>query len=304
MGGMQHEKEIYRRMGKWIAWQRQLRFDATKSKAFSRQGFYATTPYHPLYELRVGMSVCSRATIQRLEKGMSISDSNILRFCLGKLGHPHQLMDDRILRIDRQLIQLVSQTQWHHKSSRDRLKRQILRLRRMEGSFLFDLDARALLMYGAWIEDRKGLSETSFKLLCASFEILNPSVQTCLGWMLVFETYRSPLLWKHHLCVSRVLNTSMFDSDWLEWFNQVFAVRRVDWPSPLDSLVLPLSIRQFMMACSLYSFDTLQSYQSFRRKIRTVYSTHRLLRFEPYPHMQGQLLIQHHALGFSLSKTS
>ena len=72
--------------GRLIKIYRERRHQRSKDKQFSCNEFILATKEHPFYEIIEGAPVCSRATLNRLERGQSIKDDDLYIFFIQKLG--------------------------------------------------------------------------------------------------------------------------------------------------------------------------------------------------------------------------
>ncbi|MCH1941307.1 hypothetical protein [Holdemania massiliensis] len=72
--------------GRLIKIYRERLHQRSKDKQFSCNEFILATKEHPFYEIIEGAPVCSRATLNRLERGQSIKDDDLYIFFIQKLG--------------------------------------------------------------------------------------------------------------------------------------------------------------------------------------------------------------------------
>ena len=72
--------------GRLIKIYRERMHQGSKDKRFSCNEFILATKDHPFYEIVEGESVCSRATLNRLERGQIIKDDELYVFFIEKLG--------------------------------------------------------------------------------------------------------------------------------------------------------------------------------------------------------------------------
>ena len=72
--------------GRLIKIYRERMHQGSKDKRFSCNEFILATREHPFYEVVEGEPVCSRATLNRLERGQIIKDDELYVFFIEKLG--------------------------------------------------------------------------------------------------------------------------------------------------------------------------------------------------------------------------
>ena len=72
--------------GRLIKIYRERMHQGSKDKRFSCNEFILATKDHPFYEIVEGEPVCSRATLNRLERGQIIKDDELYVFFIEKLG--------------------------------------------------------------------------------------------------------------------------------------------------------------------------------------------------------------------------
>ena len=72
--------------GRLIKIYREYRYSKNKEKEFSCSEFILATKEHPFFEIAENEPVCSRATLNRLERGQVIKDEDLYTFFISKLG--------------------------------------------------------------------------------------------------------------------------------------------------------------------------------------------------------------------------
>lgn len=72
--------------GRLIKVYRELRNSKEKDRRFSCNEFVLATKDYPFFEIASGSPVCSRATLNRLERGYAIKDDDLYYFFIEKLG--------------------------------------------------------------------------------------------------------------------------------------------------------------------------------------------------------------------------
>lgn len=72
--------------GRLIKVYREMRHASSKDHQYNCSEFILATREHPFFEVAEGQPVCSRATLNRMERGLSVRDDELYEFFIGKLG--------------------------------------------------------------------------------------------------------------------------------------------------------------------------------------------------------------------------
>ncbi len=72
--------------GRLIKVYREMRHASSKDHQYNCSEFILAAREHPFFEVAEGQPVCSRATLNRMERGLSVRDDELYEFFIGKLG--------------------------------------------------------------------------------------------------------------------------------------------------------------------------------------------------------------------------
>lgn len=288
-----HDLEaIERRIGFFISYQRKLFLANSKNNVWSQIEFIKVTHQCKFYDVPVGESMCSRATLIQLEKGRRIKDPNFYVFFLCKLGIQYRWLEIKMLIEDQQKhnrydAYLKGKTSLFLDSKRDKANEVLSFLNHFDDECLefcltmrekIDLIDEALWLY--W-----------FKLL----NIIHSSLRLTLSELLSVELYLNQDLYTFADMFIDFLNKDKILSEHNYWLIKAFTYHCFDLPNITfchPDKIERLTEKYHFRLIGNAKLEFITKFKRFQKHLCV---------FEPYPYIQTQIAIymrtmihQHH----------
>lgn len=111
--------------GRLIKVYREMRHASSKDHQYNCSEFILATREHPFFEVAEGQPVCSRATLNRMERGLSVRDDELYEFFIGKLGFRASEFPSVIEQAEKLGEELYSAVELYDVSKIEQLDKQI-----------------------------------------------------------------------------------------------------------------------------------------------------------------------------------
>lgn len=175
--------------GRLIKIYRERRHQRSKDKQFSCNEFILATKEHPFYEIIEGAPVCSRATLNRLERGQSIKDDDLYIFFIQKLGFQVDDFPGIMSNVERISEELYTAVEMYDVDRISSLKKQIdIIFEKARYYFYYKEVYTALVVITNYYLDAKYPSNEEADKLYLTCFILNKKVDELLSNIL-FDHY-------------------------------------------------------------------------------------------------------------------
>jgi hypothetical protein len=284
--------EIERRIGFFISYQRKLFLANTKNNVWSQAEFIKVTQPCQFYDVPVGESMCSRATLIQLEKGRRIKDPNFYVFFLCKLGIHYRWLEIKMLieeqqKRNRYEAYLKGKTSLFLESESDEAQ-EIL-------SFINHFDNQCL-EFCLFIRQKTDLIDEELWLFWVKrLHIIHSSLSLTLSELLSVELYLNQNLYKYADKYIAYLKQDKILSRHNDWMIKAFTNHSFDLPNLTyahPSKIKRVNENYYFRLIGQAKLEFITKYKRFRK--------HSCIQ-EPYPYIQTQIAMfmrtmihQHH----------
>lgn len=270
------------RIGAYIGYKRRRLYKLTKSQEYTQSGFIKATNKHSLYNCPVGMSVCARSTLVKIENGLVQSESQLLQFFLQKLGCEQKLLDDSLLREDKILNHYLDDKGIEHFLDwYDDFKKEINTYRH----HLIVFDIYALKLIHVWINTNNHFNKSSVLHALDILNMINPKLKHLLIEFICLEVYFNREYWFLAQSIIDRFKVLNINTNTCCWFIKVFKQESlntlIDFPVPSLTHRYDLQVEKYnwyLKQPHLIDINTLRTSLSFKKEKYSKYLKH-----EPYP---------------------
>lgn len=216
-------KRIHSRLGYWIKYERKRLFEVNNNPRLRQEKFVLLNENEYYDDFKQNQSICSRATLSRIENGKLVYNKSLITFFLNRFGKSYRINDKEQHLID-STINAFSAYHFTNCNISINYLNMILQDTNVKviDNFLWDEDYKVLCKLLNCFKRYELLSLDEYEEYLSKFSFYHEKLKDLLIYYLCFSVYFNPELWCKNQELVNIVNKEYLADDILSLFNALF----------------------------------------------------------------------------------